>query len=95
MAAKKYLGGDPELIILDSSHEYQATLAELDLWYAALAPGGLLALHDVSRFAADFDVTQQGGVGRAFTEWRKSASGRGNVLPERRRAHDGLAPPVL
>jgi predicted O-methyltransferase YrrM len=72
LAAKKYLGGDPELIILDSSHEYQATLAELDLWFAALAPGGLLALHDVSRFAADFDVTGQGGVGRAFAEWRKA-----------------------
>ncbi len=72
LAAKDYLGGDPELIILDSSHEYQATLAELDLWYGALAPGGLLVLHDVSRFAADFDVTLQGGVGRAFTEWRKT-----------------------
>ena len=72
VAASEYLGGDPELIILDSSHEYQATLAELDLWYGALAPGGLLVLHDVSHFAADFDVTHQGGVGRAFTEWRKA-----------------------
>jgi predicted O-methyltransferase YrrM len=71
LAARKYLGGDPELIIIDSSHEYQSTLAELDLWYGALAPGGLLVLHDVSRFAAEFDVTHQGGVGRAFVEWRK------------------------
>src|SRR5687768_1192683 len=44
-AAKEYLGGDPELIIVDSSHEYQATLDELDLWFGALAPGGILALH--------------------------------------------------
>ena len=72
LAARDYLGGDPELVIVDSSHEYQATLAELDLWYGALAPGGLLVLHDVSHFAAEFDVTGQGGVGRAFTEWRKS-----------------------
>lgn len=72
LAAKDYLGGDPELIILDSSHEYHATLAELDLWYSVLAPGGLLVLHDVSRFAAEFDVTHQGGVGRAFTEWREA-----------------------
>jgi predicted O-methyltransferase YrrM len=71
VAAKQYLGGDPELIILDSSHEYRATLAELDLWYAAIAPGGVLLLHDVSRFADDFDVTREGGVGRAFREWRK------------------------
>jgi predicted O-methyltransferase YrrM len=72
LAAKDYLGGDPELIVIDSSHEYQATLAELDLWYGALAPGGLLVLHDVSRFAAEFDATHQGGVGRAFTEWREA-----------------------
>ena len=71
-AARDYLRGDPELVIIDSSHEYQATLAELDLWYGALAPGGLLVLHDVSQFAAEFDVTHQGGVGRAFTEWRKA-----------------------
>jgi len=70
-AARNYLGGEPELIILDSSHEYQSTLAELDLWYDALAPGGLLVLHDVSRFAAEFDVTREGGVRRAFAEWRK------------------------
>ena len=70
-AARSYLGGDPELIIVDSSHEYQSTLAELELWYPALAPGGLLVLHDVSEFAASFDVTGKGGVQRAFSEWRK------------------------
>jgi predicted O-methyltransferase YrrM len=71
-AARKYLGGDPELIVLDSSHEYKSTLAELDLWYPALAPGGLLVLHDVSEFAAGFDVTGDGGVRGAFNEWRKT-----------------------
>jgi predicted O-methyltransferase YrrM len=71
-SARKYLNGNPELIVLDSSHEYRSTLAELDLWYAALAPGGLLVLHDVSEFAADFDVTGEGGVRRAFSEWRKT-----------------------
>ena len=70
-AARKYLGADPELIVLDSSHEYGSTLTELDLWYAALAAGGLLVLHDVSEFAAGFDVTGEGGVRRAFAEWRK------------------------
>jgi predicted O-methyltransferase YrrM len=71
-AAREYLHGGPELVILDSSHEYKSTLAELDLWYAALAPGGLLVLHDVSEFAVDFDVTREGGVRRAFAEWRKA-----------------------
>lgn len=69
-AARSYFGAPPELIILDSSHEYGATLDELDLWYAELAPGGLLVVHDVSRFAQSFDVTQSGGVRRAFDEWR-------------------------
>ena len=71
-AAREYLGGHPELIIVDSSHEYAATLQELDLWYPALAAGGIIVLHDVSRFATEFDVTKQGGVGRAFTEWRRA-----------------------
>jgi predicted O-methyltransferase YrrM len=70
-AAHHYLGGDPDLILVDSSHEYRSTLAELDLWYALLAPGGLFVLHDVSEFAADFDVTKEGGVRRAFAEWRE------------------------
>jgi predicted O-methyltransferase YrrM len=72
IAAREFLGGQPELILLDSSHEYQATLDELDLWYPVLEPGGLLVLHDVSQFAVDFDVTKAGGVLRAFTEWRKA-----------------------
>jgi predicted O-methyltransferase YrrM len=68
--ATEFLGGAPEIVIVDSSHEYRATLDELDLWYPALAPGGLIVLHDVSRFAASFDVTGAGGVRRAFHEWR-------------------------
>jgi predicted O-methyltransferase YrrM len=71
-AAEKYLGAAPQLIIVDSSHEYRSTLAELDLWYRVLAAGGLLVLHDVSEFAASFDVTGEGGVRRAFAEWREA-----------------------
>jgi predicted O-methyltransferase YrrM len=68
--AVEYLGQAPELIILDTSHQYQATLEELDHWYPLLAPGGLLLLHDASKFAIQFDTTGQGGVHRAFKEWR-------------------------
>jgi predicted O-methyltransferase YrrM len=68
---REYLRGDPSLVIIDSSHEYGATLQEIQEWYAALVSGGLLVLHDVSRFAADFDVTHEGGVRRALAEWRK------------------------
>ena len=70
-AARKFFPNDPELILLDSSHEYAATLRELELWYPALEIGGLFLLHDVSRFAAGFDVTKKGGVWRAFSEWRR------------------------
>lgn len=79
-AAKAYLGGEAELIILDSSHKYRATLRELDLWYAALAPGGMLVVHDVSRFAQGFDVTSEGGVRRAFDEWRVANPGAETFL---------------
>ena len=70
--AKDFFGGAPEIIIIDSSHEYEPTLRELNLWYPELAPGGLIALHDVSLFAANFDVTKCGGVARAFNEWRNA-----------------------
>jgi cephalosporin hydroxylase len=70
--AREYLGDHPRLVIIDSSHEYGSTLQEIETWYSALAPGGLVVLHDVSRFAVDFDVTREGGVQRAFAEWRKS-----------------------
>jgi predicted O-methyltransferase YrrM len=70
--ARNYLGGAPELIFLDSSHEYKQTLDELNAWYPVLAPGGLLVLHDTSEFSAGFDVTRQGGVHRALREWREA-----------------------
>ena len=47
-------------------------MQELDLWHPALQLGGLLVLHDVSRFAVEFDVTGQGGVRRALMEWRRA-----------------------
>ncbi len=74
-AARQHFSGAPEMVLLDSSHEYAATLQELDLWYGALEAGGLLLLHDVSRFADDFDITGQGGVGRALAEWRAKNPG--------------------
>jgi predicted O-methyltransferase YrrM len=70
-AAQRHFGAAPEMILLDSSHEYQATGQELELWYPELQEGGIFLLHDVSIFAADFDVTGEGGVRRAFDEWRR------------------------
>ncbi len=70
--ARAHLGGAPELIFIDSSHEYENTLAELEAWYPHLAPGGFVVLHDSSEFAASFDATKAGGVSRAFQEWREA-----------------------
>lgn len=68
-AARAYLGGAPACVVVDSSHQYAHTLAELDLWYGALAPGGLLFLHDASPMAAQYDRSGEGGVRRALDEW--------------------------
>ena len=64
--------GPFDLIYLDASHAYAATLAELSLigeqggW---LAEAGLLVLHDAAREAVRWDPTGQGGVRRALDEW--------------------------
>jgi predicted O-methyltransferase YrrM len=68
--AKEYFGGQPpQLVFIDSSHQYGHTMNELDLWYDFLPQGGLLVLHDTSRFAASFDSSGEGGVFRAVSEW--------------------------
>lgn len=67
--ACQYLGGAPQLIFIDSSHQYAHTRKELDLWYPALVPGGLIFMHDASRFAEQFDPGRQGGVRKGLNEW--------------------------
>jgi predicted O-methyltransferase YrrM len=67
--AAAVLGGPPELVLVDSSHAYSHTLAELDLWTPRLPVGGLVLLHDASEFATAFDPTAEGGVRRAIAEW--------------------------
>ena len=68
--AREYFGGEsPQLVFIDSSHQYEHTLKEMDLWYDALPRGGFLVLHDTSKFASQFDSTGKGGVLRGVTEW--------------------------
>ncbi len=69
LQARSYFGRSPQMIFIDSSHQYSHTLRELDLWYEALAAGGFLIMHDVSRFAQQFDATKEGGVLLAVSEW--------------------------
>jgi predicted O-methyltransferase YrrM len=73
--ARAYFGGEAiQLVFIDSSHQYRHTTAELALWYAELASGGFLVLHDVSRYAAAFDSKHAGGVYRAVAEWKAGLS---------------------
>lgn len=87
LAAAEYLGGPPALVIIDSSHQYAQTVKELDLWYSAMAPGGLMILHDTSIHAQQFDTTGAGGVHRAVTEWGQSRIAQRLFLN-----HDGVTP---
>ncbi|HZW09951.1 MAG TPA: class I SAM-dependent methyltransferase [Phycisphaerales bacterium] len=68
-AAERALGRAPRCVIVDSSHQYAHTVRELDLWWGALAPGGMMFLHDCSEFARRWDRTGEGGVRRALEEW--------------------------
>jgi hypothetical protein len=61
--------GKPQLILVDSSHQYGHTLRELDLWVAQMPVGAIMALHDTSPFAQAWDPTGEGGVLRALEEW--------------------------
>lgn len=67
--AIEYLGGAPQLIFLDTSHERSQTLAELALWYGVLTPGGLILMHDSSAFAEQWDPSGHGGVRAALRQW--------------------------
>jgi len=73
--AEEILGGPPQLVFIDSSHQYAHTLQELNLWYDAIVPGAIMAMHDVSEFAAAFDPTGKGGVHRALSEWSANHPG--------------------
>ncbi len=67
--AEEWLGGKPQIVFIDSSHQYGHTLRELDLWYDQLTPGGILLMHDVSIYAQRFDSTGAGGVLPAVNDW--------------------------
>jgi predicted O-methyltransferase YrrM len=66
---QKLLREEYEFIYVDSSHSYDETKREIELYYRRLAEGGFMVFHDTSPDAASWDPTQQGGVRRAIDEW--------------------------
>jgi len=69
-------GRMPELIVLDSSHQYDHTLRELELWVPAMEQHTLMLLHDTSTYARTWDANGKGGVQAALDKW---APGRKDV----------------
>jgi predicted O-methyltransferase YrrM len=67
--ATRHFNGAPKLLFIDSSHQYDHTLRELDLWYPNMEEYGIIALHDVSGFASRYDQQSKGGVNKALLDW--------------------------
>ena len=94
-AAQRHFGAAPEMILLDSSHEYLATGQELELWYPELQEGGIFLLHDVEYFRGRL---RRDRARRRATRFRRMApkkSRGGSDLSEWRVAHDGFAAAAL
>jgi predicted O-methyltransferase YrrM len=62
-------GRMPQLILLDSSHQHDHTLRELDLWVPPMDPQTIMLLHDTSTFARNWDQQGKGGVQQALEDW--------------------------
>jgi predicted O-methyltransferase YrrM len=62
-------GAMPQLILLDSSHQYAHTLRELDLWVPRMDPQTIMLLHDTSTYARSWDSADAGGVQQALDDW--------------------------
>jgi hypothetical protein len=67
--AEATIGRMPELIVLDSSHQYEHTLRELDLWVPRMKAQSIMLLHDTSSFARNWDAGGRGGVQQALDDW--------------------------
>jgi predicted O-methyltransferase YrrM len=59
-----------DAIYIDTTHHYQQTVKELEIYCGRVAgPGTLVLLHDASNHAQSLDVEGKGGVKAAITEW--------------------------
>lgn len=63
------LGGMPQLIVLDSSHQYEHTKRELDRWVPRMDRNSIMLLHDTSTYARSWDAHGLGGVQQAIDDW--------------------------
>jgi predicted O-methyltransferase YrrM len=62
--------GPWDAIYIDTTHHYQQTVRELEIYCGRVAdPGTLVLLHDASEHARSLDVEGKGGVKQAIHEW--------------------------
>lgn len=86
----------PQLILLDSSHQYEHTLRELDLWVPAMDPQSIMLLHDTSAYARTWDQRGMGGVQQALDDWLpKHAKEVSFMSLNRRVGEPGVEPPFV
>jgi cephalosporin hydroxylase len=86
--AKATLGAMPQLIVLDSSHQYAHTLRELDLWVPNMDRHSLMLLHDTSTYAREWDAAGKGGVQKALDDWLPKHKGEVGFLNLNRQVGD-------
>jgi predicted O-methyltransferase YrrM len=64
-----------DFVYVDSSHSYEGTKQEIEIYYPRVRRGGTMVFHDSSEYAAIWDPTGNGGVRLALNEWVKSPDG--------------------
>lgn len=70
-------GGEPfDLVFVDSTHEREMTVAEVEAWRPRLAPGGLLVLHD-------YENPAYPGVAQAVSDVGLEGEGTGGCFVHR------------
>ena len=88
-------GRMPELIILDSSHQYEHTLRELDLWVPRMDPQSIMLLHDTSTYARGWDQKGLGGVQQALDDWLPKRKDVAFLNLNRRVGEPGVEPELV
>lgn len=66
--AEQYLGGAPDVVVIDSAHTYKHTISELNQWMPRLRRNGFVFLHDASNAARQYDP-ESGAVAGALEDW--------------------------
>lgn len=73
--AAQLIGGQPGMVFIDGGHSHEAANTDYELWSGRVAPGGILAIHDL------FPDPAEGGQAPIEIYRRALASGAFDELP--------------